>query len=236
MNHSTVLMIVTFYIFGLSFGRFMKIENLMGCACAGTSNTDGNKWFTETKNKYLVPQMYPLDLNWAAVNSGQIVHAKSTKELFCSALVILVQLLIAQPAPGRKRTGRPWAAALSAAGARALRSARSRSLAVSARTPRDESAWKFNYPWCGPCSAARGSFSCWGWSRKEAVAVFAEFPPVGMTFDWLFNIAEVLNWGKNNLDVHETYESYHKHTITAICKVSHISCSCIWLIIWAFSF
>lgn len=80
-----------------------KKENLTGCVYTVMSKTDGNKWFTESKNKCVVPQMYPLDLNWAEVNSSRIVHTGPTKELFCSVLVILVKLLIVQHFPGMRK-------------------------------------------------------------------------------------------------------------------------------------
>lgn len=83
----------------------------------------------------------------------------------------------------------------------------------------------------GPCSVGQGSFSCWGWCRKKAVVLLAELSPHGIHS--LLSTAEVVNGWKNYLDIPETDESYYKHTITAVNKVSHISCSWIWLIIWA---
>lgn len=204
----------------------------MGCLCTGTSNTEGNKRFTETKNKFVLPQMYPLDLNWAEVNSSQIGHTISTKELLCNAWLSWLSSLFLDTFLAGGRPGRPSAAALSVTAVSALRrqtgaGAWQRQRAHPGLNRHGNSITLGG----GPSSAGRGSFSCWGWSRKEAATVLAELP-VGI--DWLFSIAEVLNWGKNNLDVQETDESYCKHTITAVHIVSRISRSCIWLIIWDF--
>lgn len=179
--------------------------------------------------------MYPLDLNWAEVNNGQWSFIWCLAKSFPAVRWLSwLSYLFLDTLPAGEPPHRPLVAALDAAAVSAL------------QRQTGAGGWQCQHAdpglnrhgnsitlGGGPCSAGRRSFSCWGWSRKEAVAVLAELSPVGI--DWLFSIAEVINGGKNNLDVHETDESYYKHTITAVNKVSHISCPWIWLIIRAFS-
>lgn len=149
----------------------------------------------------MVPQKCPLDFNWAEVNRSQTVHTEPTKELFCNAWLSWLSSLLLSTFLAGEGLAVPWQPP-SEPPCRVLCGGK-RSWSPQCQPGLNRRGNSITLGG-GPCRAAPGSLSCWGWSRKEAVAVLAELPPVGMAFDWLFSIAEGLNWGKNNLDVHET--------------------------------
>lgn len=125
--------------------------------------------------------MHPSGLNWAEVNNGQWSFIWCLAKGFSAMCwlswlnyLVLVILPAGEPFPY------PLVAAQGAAAVSTLqRQSRAGGWQCQCADPGLNRHGNSITLGGGPCSAGRGSFSCWGCSRKEAAAALAELSPVG---------------------------------------------------------